>query len=316
MILVTGATGFLGSMLVQKLQEDSFDVMPLHFGTQALIADDYWQADLTRIDHLEKLAQADKTPETIIHLAGYIDIALQPKHDSLALIPGHQDIASLYAINVSATANLVDYCLKVGVKHLIFASTQAVYGMPQGVLTETSPCRPLEHYAASKLCAEKLLEVASHQGLKVTIARFPGLYAHHRQSGVVYNFCKSALQKKEIIIQSSIPLPIDVIHMNDVIDAFIKMVQIKDYQFLLLNIATGQPCSLNVLADNVAQLVPGCTVTHTTIAQPVVTMDSSQAQKILGWKPLPQEQRLSQMLDALQSDLIQSSTTILHERFL
>lgn len=358
MILVTGATGFLGSMLVKELQALSLDVIPLHFGTDAVIAHNYWQADLTRIDHLEKLALANKIPETVIHLAGYIDIALQPdsttssygsRRSSCGLVPHHergiesalpdepierlegfvqdmeknllppipnkQDIAFLYAANVGGTANLIDYCLEVGVKHVIFASTQAVYGMPQGILTEESTCQPLEHYAASKLCAEQLLEVASKQGLQVTIARFPGLYAQHRSSGVVYNFCKTALQKKEIIVTCNYPLPLDVIHMQDVIDAFIKMTQVKNHQFLRLNIATGQPCSLNLLADNVAKLIPECRVTHTAISQPVVIMDASLAQKILDWQPIPQAERLQQMLNAIKSNQ-QLNTVAMYERFL
>jgi nucleoside-diphosphate-sugar epimerase len=231
-------------------------------------------------------------------------------------IPGQQNITALYAVNVGATANLVNYCLKVGVKHLVFASTQAVYGMPHDVLTEQSPCTPLEHYAASKLYAEQLLEVTSKQGLQVTIARFPGLYSECRPSGVVYNFCKAALQKKEIIVACNYPLPLDVIHVQDVVQAFIKMIEIKHQYYLRLNIATGQPCTLNLLADSVAALVPGCRVTHSLIAQPMVTMDTSLAKKILNWQAESQAERLQQMLASIKADQLELNTGAMHERFL
>ena len=135
-------------------------------------------------------------PNTIIHLAGHVEIALRAKpHTQNAFpIPGNENISQIYTANVGATANLLDFCLSMGVRHLIFASSQSVYGMPHSnPLTEETPCMPLEHYAMSKLCCEQLLQIGVNQGLVVTIMRIPGVFSETRQSGVVFRFCQQAV---------------------------------------------------------------------------------------------------------------------------
>ncbi len=123
-------------------------------------------------------------------------------------------------------------------------------------MTEKSGCYPIEHYAASKLCNEIILEVASRQGLKVTVLRFPGVYGEEKKGGVIYNFCKSALIDKKINVVTEFPLPIDVIHVHDVVTAFIKAIHHQEGGFTCLNVSTGEKCSLNILADSIAALVP------------------------------------------------------------
>jgi len=172
--------------------------------------------------------------------------------------------------------------------------------MPQeDALTEESCCQPLEHYAASKLCNEILLEVASRQGIKVTILRFPGVYGEERKSGVVYKFCKSALIDKKINVVTEFPLPIDVIHIHDVVEAFIKALHHRGGAFTCLNISTGEPCNLNILAVSIAKLVPGCEVQHGYVFQPIVNMQPSQANILLGWKAMPRKVRLQEMLNSI-----------------
>jgi len=304
MILIAGAGGFIGKCLVARCKNMGIPCVPLYRSEEVKICEEGWYLDLTIKEHFDLLNnELEEFPHTIIHLAGSTDIALEKNENDLfgCPQPGKQNIYYTYYNNILSTINLVSFCQENNIKHFIFASSQTVYGTPQeDVLTEESCCQPLEHYAASKLCNEILLEVASRQGLKVTILRFPGVYGEERKSGVVYNFCKSALIDKKINVVTELPLPIDVIHIHDVVEAFIKAIHHRGEEFTCLNISTGEPCNLNILADSIAKLVPGCEVHFSGVSQPTVCMDSSRANSVLGWRAVSRRERLSTMIKSLQ----------------
>ena len=304
MILITGAGGFIGKCLVAHCKNMGIPYVPLYKSEDVKICEEGWYLDLTNKGHFDLLNnELKEVPHTIIHLAGSTDIALKRNENDLLANPqpDRQNIYYTYYNNILSTINLVSFCQKNNIRHFIFASSQTVYGMPQeDALTEESCCQPLEHYAASKLCNEILLEVASRQGLKVTILRFPGVYGEERKSGVVYNFCKSALIDKKINVVTEFPLPIDVIHVHDVVEAFIKAAHHREKGFTCLNISTGEECSLNILADSIAKIVPGCEVHFAGVPQPTVCMDSSRANSVLGWRAVLRRERLSTMIKNLQ----------------
>ncbi|MBA3018323.1 MAG: NAD(P)-dependent oxidoreductase [Proteobacteria bacterium] len=312
MILITGAGGFIGKGLVAHCKNMGIPYVPLYRSEDVKICKEGWYLDLTNKGHFDLLNnELEEFPHTIIHLAGSTDIALGKNENELIDCPqpGKQNIYYTYYNNILSTINLVSFCQKNNIRHFIFASSQTVYGMPQeDALTEGSRCQPLEHYAASKLCNEIILEVASRQGLKVTILRFPGVYGEERKSGVVYNFCKSALIDKKINVVTEFPLPIDVIHIQDVVEAFIKAIHHRGEEFTCLNISTGEPCNLNILADSIVELVPGCEVQHGDVSQPIVNMQPSRANILLGWKAMPRKVRLQEMLNSIR---VQSESNFL-----
>ena len=151
----------------------------------------------------------------------------------------------------------------------------------------------------SKACCENVLRLAASDDLAVTVLRFPGVYSEERKSGAVYRFCESARKEKRIRVTSDIPLPFDVIHRDDVLDVFGRVIAKPGRGFSVYNIATGEPCSLDILADRVAALVPGCTVTHAPVPQPAIRMDSEKAFRAFGWKAQPSSVRLKQVLDSV-----------------
>jgi len=304
MILITGAGGFIGRRLCARLNAAGWNIVPLYHAEDAVMRGDAWALDLAQPRQLSLLKTSIPAPETVIHLAGDVEIVLEPnlKDPSSAPLPGKEDVARTYTANVSGTAALLDFCLTLGVRHLIFASSQAVYGMPQErILTEESPCAPLEHYAVSKLCCEQLLEMGARQGIAVTILRLPGVFDEERKSGIVYNYCATAIRSKRIQVTSDFPLPLDVIHLDDVVAAFEKAVQYGGQNLLRLNIATGEPCNLDILADSVAELVHGCQVKHGRVPQPVVQMDPSRAYEVLQWRSRPRHERLASMLERVRN---------------
>lgn len=299
-VLVTGASGFVGTRLVARLKAEGQEVTPLVRAERPHVSTEAIGADLARADHLDAIAGSGLHFDTVVHLAGRVEIALVPgSHPGAEPRPGLvADLGRLYADNVLATARLVELCERTGVTHLVFASSQAVYGMPKGdeAFVETSPCRPLEHYASSKLACELLLEVAARRALAVTVLRFPGVFSEDRPQGVVRRFCESGITDGLIVSSSAFPLPLDVLHVDDLVEAIGRCLAVPARGFRRLNIATGAPCSLDLLANDVAALIPGCQVKHDGVAQPVVRLDSTKAKRELGWQARPQRDRLSQII--------------------
>lgn len=308
MILITGAEGYLGSHLVSQLKRINLDIVILSYGEKAQVENNTWIGDITQQEHIEYFKKYSKRIDTVIHLAGKVDIALKANSNAYHYpIPDKEGLNSLYLNNVVGTANILDFCLDKRVKHLLFASSQTVYGFPSSLnLTEETLCNPLEHYAASKVCAEQLLKLGTHTGLNVTVLRFPGLYGESRREGMVYNFCQAALSSGRIKVTIEYPLPLDIIHVEDVVYAFEKALSYKAQGWNCLNIATGEACSVNLLADAVASLVPGCEVDYSSIPQPVITMNPSRAYELLGWRAVSRQERLGFMLDKLRKDMAKS----------
>lgn len=302
-VLVTGASGFIGARVCARLKADGRPVTTLQRATEPHVSATAIGADLAKPGHLDAVAASGVTFDTVVHLAGRVDISLvADSSPDAAPRPGPAvDLVRLYEDNVLATARLVEFCERTGVGHLIFASSQTVYGMPQDAepFTEVSPSHPLEHYAASKRACEVLLEVASRRDLRVTVLRFPGVYSEDRTTGLVRRLCESAVTSGQVVSSSAFPLPLDVLHVEDLVDAFSRVVAKPADRFRLLNIATGAPCSLTLLAQEVASLIPGCEVRHEGVPQPVVRMDASRAKHELGWQAVPQRVQLQRVVEAV-----------------
>lgn len=151
MVVVTGATGHIGNVLVRELLsrgENVSVVIPPFEDTACL---DGLQLEMVKGDvrQIDSLIQAFRGGDVVYHLAGVISI-----------LPGKNEL--LHQVNVVGTRNVVEACLKTDVRRLIYTSSiHAVKEPPHGtVIDETLPYGPdtvLGDYAKSK--ARATLEV-------------------------------------------------------------------------------------------------------------------------------------------------------------
>jgi len=146
-ILVTGATGFVGSHLVETLVKKGEDVYCLVRATSNLrwlkgLSVKLVQGDCTDISSLKSLPS---DIEFVFHLAGLVKARRK---------------RAFYEVNYQGTVNLIKICLtkRWPLKRFIFISTLAVHGSPSdSMIKSDDQPRPLSHYAKSKWLAEQAL---------------------------------------------------------------------------------------------------------------------------------------------------------------
>ena len=155
-VTVTGASGFIGRHLVERLV--ALGSKPELITRNPRRVSELWgnkvsviQGDLRQPGDI-----ITKETDLVFHLAGEI-----------------REPAQFWKTNVEGTARLLDLCLQRGVKKFIYLSSVGVMGIERpGVVDETGPCTPRNDYERSKLEAERLvLEAHTKHGLEVVILR-------------------------------------------------------------------------------------------------------------------------------------------------
>ena len=165
-VLVTGGAGYIGSHTVKLLVQRGYRPVVydnLIYGhREAVLQGDFVQGDLHDTVRLVQVLQQYHITD-VMHFAGFAYVG-----ESV------QDPLKYYANNVAGTLSLLQAMRAVGVQHLIFSSTCAVYGIPQRpVLTEEHPLCPINPYGESKLFVERMLQSsAAAYGLRWISLRY------------------------------------------------------------------------------------------------------------------------------------------------
>jgi UDP-glucose 4-epimerase len=153
-ILVTGGAGYIGSHTVLQLRARGERVVVLDDLSrgfrQAVLDTPLIVGEVGDPDTVLK-ALREHGVETVMHFAAY---TIVPESVSEPL--------KYYGNNTCSTRSLLECCLEAGVKHFVFSSTAAVYGIPaEGVAAESTPTAPINPYGTSKLMSEWMLRDAS-----------------------------------------------------------------------------------------------------------------------------------------------------------
>ena len=199
-VLVTGAAGYIGSVLCEELLENGYRVIALdnleQGHTQAVPPGaTFIKGDLAQNEALDRLFRTFPT-EAVMHLAAHSLVG-----ESVA------QPARYFKNNGVNGINLLDAMLAHGVKKIVFSSSAAVYGEPVSLpIREPDPARPTNPYGESKLMFEKILQwYARAYGLKsVSLRYFNAAGAsprsgedHHPETHLIPNVMKVALKQEE-----------------------------------------------------------------------------------------------------------------------
>ncbi|MBL4607754.1 MAG: UDP-glucose 4-epimerase GalE [Pseudomonadales bacterium] len=149
-ILVTGGAGYIGSHVVRQLGELGEKVVVLdNLGTgkrEAVLHGELIEGNVGDQDLVSNIIQS-RNIESVIHFAAH---TIVPESVTNPL--------KYYGNNTANTRSLLECCQNNGVKHVIFSSTAAVYGVLEGgVAREDTPTNPINPYGTSKLMSEWML---------------------------------------------------------------------------------------------------------------------------------------------------------------
>lgn len=253
-ILVTGASGFLGSHLVPKLKGE------VKIYQDNLLSDLNLKRKLTGIS-------------TVIHLAGEAGRKGATTSD-------------FFEKNTAATLRLLQFAEETKVSRIIFPSTAAVYGSSSKILKEDSPLQPQNDYGLSKMLAEEIIKYFVSKGIKATVLRFNNIYGPANLKGVVFQMIESALKNKKIDYDEGKTR--DFLFVEDAISAIIKSVDLpKD--FALFNISGEQSLTLKQLAFTIKVILEKknhqIKVLKAGRKVERLNLDISKAKKYLKWQP-------------------------------
>jgi nucleoside-diphosphate-sugar epimerase len=165
-VLVTGGSGYFGSLLIDKLLEKGFDVGSLDINKSEDLPAGvmFHQIDVRDVDSLKK------------SLLGY-DLIFH----NVAQVPLAKNKKLFWEVNVEGTKNICEASIANNVQKIVYTSSSAIYGVPRHnpVDENTSPS-PGEAYGRAKLEGEKICEDFSKQGLNVSIIRPRTILGHGR----------------------------------------------------------------------------------------------------------------------------------------
>jgi UDP-glucose 4-epimerase len=292
-VLVTGAAGFVGSHLVDRLVADGHHVTgldDLSTGTLANLAEarrskafGFHRFDITSGD-LARLVERDR-PDVVCHLAAQMDVrksVADPLHDTRT--------------NVLGTVNVLDACVRASVGRVLFASSGGtVYGQPTALpVTERAALHPTSPYGAAKVAGETYLSAyqALH-GLPGVSLRLGNVYGPrqdpHGEAGVVAIFARALLSGKPTRVFGDGRSSRDYVHVDDVVDAFVRCLGGRA-DGRRLNVGTGTATTVRALHALVAAAAGAPDAPEFAPVRPgelhAVALDSSAARRALGWEPV------------------------------
>ncbi len=149
-ILVTGGAGYIGSHVVRQLGER---------GERVVVLDDLSTGFAESVLHGELVVGKTGDQQQVSELIRAHDIDTVMHFAAHTVVPESvSDPLKYYGNNTCSTRNLLEACQQTGVAHVIFSSTAATYGFPEGGrASEQTPVAPINPYGMSKLMSEYML---------------------------------------------------------------------------------------------------------------------------------------------------------------
>lgn len=229
-VLVTGAAGFIGSHLTDRLLSDGHEVLgvddlssgsrsnlttALRFAEGRPGAFSFQQADVADAG-LQRLAEEFR-PEVVCHLAAQISV-----RESV------NDPLSDARVNVLGTLNALEAARRTGARKVVYTSSCAVFGVPKALpLTGESPRDPISPYAASKITGEVYARMYQNlHGLPTTTLTLANVYGPRQnpagEAGVISLFTSALLRGEPTRVFGDGSQTRDYVYVEDVVDAFVR----------------------------------------------------------------------------------------------
>ncbi len=291
-VVVTGAAGFIGSTLVDRLVAAGDDVVavdalhgPRHPDTREANLKRAIESPNVRfrpVDLLEAdLGHLFSGVDTIFHLAGRPGVQTswgRGFDDHLR----HNTFASHLLLTAARVA---------GVRRVVVASSSSVYGpVPSGSVAETRAPTPVSPYGVSKLAVEHVAAVEAERGLSVVCLRYFSVYGPRQRPDMApFKVIDAALGGSPFTLFGDGRQARDLTFVADVVDATLRAGVADLESGTVINVGGERPVALNEVVAEVARLV-GHDVPVERGPRPPgdpdrTAADVSRARALLGWTP-------------------------------
>jgi nucleoside-diphosphate-sugar epimerase len=236
-VLVTGASGFVGSHICDALHDAGYEVHALVRETSSLdwLDNDWVKIHVADLDHREALTEILKGKFAVVHAAAALHGAPE---------------RVLQRVNVDYTRLLAELAAKARVKKFIFISSNAAAGPgkslhPKQEAVDDSPVSP---YGKSKKRAEKALE-AFHRKINVINLRFVQIYGP-RDKHFMRMF--KLLQFPIVPLMGKHPIYVPLVHVRDCAQAAVKTIESRVASGSTYYITDGMPYTFESMYDMMA----------------------------------------------------------------
>ena len=301
-ILVTGGAGYIGSHVVKQLGEAGETVVTLDnlcTGFESAVLFGQLVVGNTGDRELVMRLLEEHRVESILHFAAH---TIVPESVSNPL--------KYYGNNTCSTRNLLEGAHAHGVKHFIFSSTAAVYGIPEsGVCYEDGRTRPINPYGSSKLMSEQMLkDLSAVTDMRHVILRYfnvagsdpDGRIGQSTKKATLLTkvACEAAVGKRPhvSIFGTDYPTPDgtgvrDYIHVEDLATAHVRALHYlrNGGGSTTLNCGYGRGFSVREVLDMVAKVngAPLNVVEEDRRAgdPPELVAGADRVREVLGWQP-------------------------------
>ena len=298
-VFVTGASGYIGSVVVKRL---------LDRGDQVSVFDNLERGHRCNLDSRMELVEGDLRdgqlisksllkvkPDAVLHFAAYALVG-----ESMS------DPLKYFDNNVTGGVNLLKAMEAAGCKRLVFSSSCATYGVPCALpIEEDMPQRPTNPYGQSKLMFEQMANwLAETKGFRPTFLRYfnaagaipeEGLGEDHDpETHLIPNVLKVALGKKETVevYGDDYPTPDgtcirDYIHLEDLASAHI--LALEKEALGAYNLGTGQGVSVKEIVETCRRVtghpIPVKVCPRRAGDPPALYASGRKARAVMGWNP-------------------------------
>lgn len=250
---VTGGAGFVGSSLVRRLLEttsgrvtvfDNFSTgrrqyLPNQSGDRLTIVEGSCQ-------NQQQLLKAIPGHGVVFHLASNSDIARAAKEPEIDFENG-----------TVLTHNVLEAMRKNNIKRIVFPSGSGVYGdVPPTPVPEDFPRMvPVSTYGACKLASEALISAYAFMfDMQGTVFRFANVVGPRQTHGVAYDFIQRLVKEpSRLLIYGDGTQSKPYIHIDDVLDAFMRMSRERQSGYEYYNVASEDHLTVNDIAEIVVR---------------------------------------------------------------
>lgn len=280
--LVTGTAGFIAGHLARRLVADGHAVTGVDLRPRDGQPFETLVADVRDADAIARIC-AERRPDLVFHLAAQASVSVSMREPELDI-----------EVNVLGTLRLARAAAEAGARRFTFASTGgALFGQPEVLpAAEDTPLRPASVYGASKLAAERYLEIlAPGWDLEVAVVRPANVYGPeqnpHGEAGVVAIFAERMLRNEPVTIFGTGEDTRDYVYVDDIVDAFVRAAQAPTPETAL--VGSGQQTSTNRIFELTAAAAGYARPPELGPPRPgdiaAIALDASHAAAVWGWQP-------------------------------